>query len=321
MSGFQPVTNLRCTNPGHVILIVTDTATFPVHQPHVDRWLCFTVQDKPQRLIFFGGFHRTKGDLAEHKGVGHLAKQRIHTINHARRRAPVGVERVVRAHFAARLHIGKNIRAAKRVNRLFRVANQQQGRIRLMLPDTAENAILLRIGVLEFINHCHRKTATDGCRQCVAAFTAQRRIETTEHIVKTQLTASTFFCSHRFADLRQCPCDHQIANGQRLSEQFINGNKERMLWRDAARFGTFFQKTLGEFFQGIRQLITLRFFLRPGAYLLNPLALITPVKFTSVDPRGFQQSVQLINRIAPLLLDLVDACEDFFVSGCQRFIC
>ena len=88
------------------------------------------------------------------------------------------------ADLAARLHIGEDIRAAERVNRLFWVANQQQCGIRLMLPDPAKNTVLLRIGILKFIDHRDRKTGTDSRRQRIAAFTAQRRIQTAEHIVK-----------------------------------------------------------------------------------------------------------------------------------------
>ena len=117
------------------------------------------------------------------------------------------------ADFAARLHIGEDIRAAKRVNRLFWIANQQKCGIRLMLPDPTKNTVLLRIGILEFIDHGNRKTGANSRRQRIAAFTAQRCIQTAEHIVKTQLAAAAFLLGNRRADLRQRPGDHQIAQG------------------------------------------------------------------------------------------------------------
>ena len=117
------------------------------------------------------------------------------------------------ADFAARLHIGEDIRTAKRVNRLFWIANQQKCGIRLMLPDPTKNTVLLRIGILEFIDHGNRKTGANSRRQRIAAFTAQRCIQTAEHIVKTQLAAAAFLLGNRRADLRQRPGDHQIAQG------------------------------------------------------------------------------------------------------------
>ena len=80
-----------------------------------------------------------------------------------------------------------------------------------MLPDPTKNTVLLRIGILEFIDHGDRETSTNSRRQRIAAFTAQRRIQTAEHIVKTQLAAATFFLGNCRADLRQRPGDHQIA--------------------------------------------------------------------------------------------------------------
>ena len=93
-----------------------------------------------------------------------------------------------------------------------------------------------------------------------------------------------------------------------------------MLRGYSARFGAFFQKTLREFLQRVRKLITLGFFLRPCTDLFDPLALVTTIKFTPVDPGGFQQAIQLINGITPLLLDLVNARENLFVPGSQRFV-
>ena len=80
-----------------------------------------------------------------------------------------------------------------------------------MLPDPTKNTVLLRIGILEFIDHGDRKTSTNSRRQRISAFTTQRRIQTAEHIVKTQLAAATFFLGNCRADLRQRTSDHQIA--------------------------------------------------------------------------------------------------------------
>ena len=157
-----------------------------------------------------------------------------------------------------------------------------------MLPDTAENTVLLWVGILEFINHRHRETGTNGRRQRIAAFATQRRVQATEHIVKTKLTTSAFFLCDSLADFRQCPGDHQIADCQRFTQQCINRDKQRMLRDYTTRFGAVFQKALREFLQCVRKLVASGFFLCPGADLFDPLSLITTIKFTSVDPGCFQ---------------------------------
>ena len=81
--------------------------------------------------------------------------------------------------FATRLHISEDIRTPECINSLFRVANQQQCGFRLMVPDTAKNSVLLGVGILKFIDHCHRESRTDRRCQYLAAFTTQRGIEPT----------------------------------------------------------------------------------------------------------------------------------------------
>ncbi|MNY66744.1 hypothetical protein D3C86_2042210 [compost metagenome] len=79
--------------------------------------------------------------------------------------------------FATRLHVGEDVRAAKRIDCLFGIANQQQRGVRLLAPDAAENAVLLGIGILKFINHRHRETTPDRRRQRVAVLTVQGRVK------------------------------------------------------------------------------------------------------------------------------------------------
>lgn len=73
-------------------------------------------------------------------------------------------------YFATRIHVGKNVCAAKSINRLFRIANQQQPRVRLLGAlclniNRLEDAILLGIGILEFIDHRHGITLADRLSQ------------------------------------------------------------------------------------------------------------------------------------------------------------
>ena len=119
----EPVTDLRGTMLGHGILIVRDATAFTVKQPEVHGWLRHPVEFETQRAIFCGKLYRLKGDLTEHKRRIHAAKQRIDALHHARGRAPVGIQRIVRLYLTAGLHVGENIRTAEGVNGLFRIAD------------------------------------------------------------------------------------------------------------------------------------------------------------------------------------------------------
>ncbi len=233
----QPVADLRRAELGHKGLVVPDAHAVALHQPQVHSRLGFTVQLKAQGLVSFRCLHRHEGDLAEHKGVVHLAKQRIHAVDHAGSRTPVGIERIVSADFPTRFHVGEDVRAAKGVDRLLGIANQQQRGIRLLPPDAAENTVLLGIGILKLIDHRDRKTLADRGRQRLAVFTVQRLVETAQHVIKAQLAATAFLPRYRLADLPHGGGQHQIAEGKRLGQQPLNGDKQRVLRHNAARLG------------------------------------------------------------------------------------
>ena len=142
-------------------------------------------------------------------------------------------------HIATRFHIGENIRAAEGIDGLLGVADKQQRRLRLLPPDTAKNSVLLRVGVLKFINHRHRETLTNGAGQRFSALAAQRIIQPTEHVIKTELAAPTLFPGDRFADLHHRPGDNQIRQRQRRREQLFNRTEQRMHRRLTAGFSSF----------------------------------------------------------------------------------
>lgn len=123
-------------------------------------------------LVFRRRLYRQERDFAEHKRIIAEAEQAIDALHHSRSGTPVGIQRIVRGNVAARLHIGKDIRAAKGVNGLFGIADKQQRRLRLPPPDAAKNAVLLRVGILELIDHRYRKTLPDSAGQRFAAFAA-----------------------------------------------------------------------------------------------------------------------------------------------------
>ena len=107
-------------------------------------------------------------------------------------------------------HIGEDICPTEGVNRLFRVANQQQGSVGLLSPDAAKNAVLLGVGVLKFVNHRHRKTGTDRAGERFTILAGQRLVQAAQHVIKPQLAPATFFARDGLADLRHGAGDHQV---------------------------------------------------------------------------------------------------------------
>lgn len=190
----------------------------------------------------------------EHEGVIAEAEQPIDAAHHARRGAPVGIEGVVRGNVAARFHIGKDIGAAKGVNGLLGIADEQQSRLRLPAPDAAKNPVLLRVGVLKFIDHRHRKTLANGAGQRLAAVAAQRLVKPAEHIVKPQLAAAALFAGDRIADPTIALASTRSVS---VSEEASNDSTalNRMHRRFATGFGALEQKRLGKFLQRVGQLV------------------------------------------------------------------
>jgi len=88
--------------------------------------------------------------------------------------------------------ISINIGTTEGVNRLFRVADQDQTLLRRIFRHTVngvENTVLQRIGILKFVDHRHRELRTDDLRQPRAVVTAERSVQTGQQIVETHLRA------------------------------------------------------------------------------------------------------------------------------------
>ena len=85
--------------------------------------------------------------------------------HHRLRRAEVGVQRVVPSPGGlACPQIGMNVGPPEGIDGLLRVADQDQRLLRAVLLhpiDPVEDAVLHRIGILEFIDHRHRKLRPD----------------------------------------------------------------------------------------------------------------------------------------------------------------
>ncbi|CVE98529.1 Uncharacterised protein [Serratia marcescens] len=98
LPGAEPVANLRGAQARHQLLVITYTGAFPLLQPELHRRLRLAVQVKRQPLVLFRRADLDKGDLAEQERLFYLRKQVIDAGDHRRRRAPVGLQRIVGAH-------------------------------------------------------------------------------------------------------------------------------------------------------------------------------------------------------------------------------
>lgn len=293
LTGAQPVADLRGAELGHKRLIIAGANGVAGHQPDVHRRDIRRVNGKAQPLVLRRRLHRQERYLAKHEGVIAEAEQPVDATHHARGGAPVGVKRVVRGNVAARFHIGKDIGAAKGVDGLLRIADQQQRRLRTLAPDTAENPVLLGVGILKLIDHRHRKTLANGAGQRLAAVAAQRLIKPAEHVIKPQLAAAALFARDRITDLDHRSRQHQIGERQRRGQQRFDGAKQRMHGRFATGFGTLKQKRLGKFLQRVGQLIAQRLFLRPGGHFLKPFALVAAIELPPVKAGIFKHAFDL----------------------------
>ena len=96
--------------------------------------------------------------------LGHL-EDMVDGAHHGFRRAEIGVQRVVPSSGGlARPQIGMNVGPPEGIDGLLRVADQDQRLLRAVLLhpiDTVEDAVLHRIGILEFIDHRYRKLRPD----------------------------------------------------------------------------------------------------------------------------------------------------------------
>ena len=106
----------------------------------------------------------TEPECAAGALLSHL-EDMVDGAHHRFRRAEIGVQRVVPSSGGlARPQIGMNVGPPEGIDGLLRVPDQDQRLLRAVLLhpiDTVEDAVLHRVGILEFIDHRHRKLCPD----------------------------------------------------------------------------------------------------------------------------------------------------------------
>jgi len=135
--------------------------------------------DERQRVVV--GFAEQERTLALLAAFG-LHEDSVDRCNHRLAGAIVGVQAVQPAGSgAAGRQVGVDIGATEGVDRLLGVADHEQASVRVVLADAIdafENAVLDRVGVLEFVDQRHRELLTDQRSQAFSRLRAQRLLQT-----------------------------------------------------------------------------------------------------------------------------------------------
>ena len=128
-------------------------------------------------------------DVFQHEWMFFLFEQGADAVDQLGMTAVVDGEGVMPVRILRGLQIGVNVRTAKAVNRLFGVANEKQ-RAALFDKNLAENFILQRVGILEFVNQRDFPVCRRHFCQCVAVFMdGQCLMDIQQQIVKHALAA------------------------------------------------------------------------------------------------------------------------------------
>ena len=319
LAGNQPAADIGGALLRHKLLIVADADAVAGLQPEAQRRLRLPIFHQRQLLIRRGGMNRQKRNRLEKKRRIHAGEKAVHALHHARGRSPVSIERIVCGDLAAGAQIGKDIGAAKGVDRLFRVADQQQRQLGLIKIERAENTILLRIGILKFVNQRHRIAGANGVGQQRAARLLQRLVETAQQIVEAEQRAQALLFTHRVAHFHQRAGDNQIAQRERLGEKGLYRLKQRML-RRRAFFGLLRQHALGETLQLFREEIVGCLAVGPLGDFRHPERQIFAAVAALIHAGLADDAFDFVAHRPPLALHLADARQVGGVARRQGFI-
>ena len=96
-------------------------------KPELQSWRLHPVFPKWQFIGLAGGIDFLKSNLIEREWIRRAAEQRVDGANEAGLRAPVPVERITVLRGPRRVEIGEDVRAAKAVDGLLWIADEEQG--------------------------------------------------------------------------------------------------------------------------------------------------------------------------------------------------
>ncbi len=233
----------------------------------------------------------------------------VDRLDHRMTGAVVGVQRMPTAIGSlSGTQVGVDIGAAKRIDRLFRVANQEQPGLLIVgleTIDAVEDPVLDRIGVLEFVDQRHRKLLANQGGQTIAASAMQGSVEPEQHVIKAHLGAATLLFFKARADPLRRMLQHGSIRFRQTVErrlQLRHGLEGRVhRWIALPGFGNAVGGQASETGAQIQRFLCV--VSGPGGKLFEPGFEITLLHFAAVDclagDRVLTQRIQLVGPHGP----------------------
>ena len=134
--------------------------------------------------------HRKELDAGLHERIA-AGKQRFDGGQRRGTRAEIAVQRVALVGAVARGEVGVDVAAAKAIDRLLGIADQEQRAFPIVRRDeqALEDRPLARVGVLEFVHQRDAVLAAQAFGECIAGRARQRLGDAADHVVVTDQAA------------------------------------------------------------------------------------------------------------------------------------
>ena len=224
-----------------------------------------------QRLALALRLHRQEGDIRlVDKGILGPLEQAVDRPHQRTAGAPVAPEGVVGDHISPRLNVGKDVGAAKAVDGLLGVTDHQQRRVCVAAVEAMEDAVLLGVGILKFIDHRHPIGGANTLAEPLAKAGAERPIEVFEQVIKRELMSLTLAGLHPAAHHFGRPLQDEIPNTGAARQQLVDLAEQRQGRHSATLLEILFQHSPAKALQLLRDGVATALVLCPVGYLGKP---------------------------------------------------
>ncbi len=184
-----------------------------------------------KRLALALRLHRQEGDIRfVDKGIFGPLEQAVDRAHQRTAGAPVAPQGVVGAHISPRLNVGKDVGAAKTVNSLFGVTDHQERRVFVTAVEAMEDAVLLGVGILKFVDHGHPIGGTNALAEPLAKARTKRPVEILEQVIERELMGLPLAGLHPAAHHLGCPLQDKVANTGAAGQQRIDLAEQWQGW-------------------------------------------------------------------------------------------
>ncbi len=131
------------------------------------------------------------------------------------------------AHISPRLNVGKDVGAAKAVDGLLGVTDHQERRVGVATVEAMEDAVLLGIGILKFIDHRHPVGGANALAEPLTKAGAKRPIEIFEQVIERELMGLPLAGLHPAAHYFGGPLQDEIPNTGAARQQLVDLAEQR----------------------------------------------------------------------------------------------